>query len=190
MLKKMFMPLAIVANLFTLLAIVAVGFFNIQEVAAQEWLAHLPTEETVCLQQNIYFEARDQSTNGQVAVAWVTLNRVDDPRFPDTICGVVKQAKLDVNGNPIRNQCQFSWYCDGKPDVPGNTPAEQEAWEDARVIAEVVQLDRVRMQFQRDPTGGADHYHADYANPDAVYWTNAGIKTASIDNHVFYQVNW
>ena len=64
----------------------------------------------MCLALNIYFEARDQPLNGQVAVAEVTLNRVTSKKHPNTICGVVKQSNS--------KGCAFSWYCDGKSDIP------------------------------------------------------------------------
>ena len=67
-----------------------------------------------CLATNIYHEARSESTIGKIAVAWVTVNRVNTEQYPDTVCGVVHDAVLDSNGNPKRNKCQFSWYCDGK----------------------------------------------------------------------------
>ena len=64
-----------------------------------------------CLAQNIYFEARDQPTIGQRAVAEVVLNRVHDPRWPDTVCEVIREGptyswKKDY---PIKHRCQFSW---------------------------------------------------------------------------------
>jgi len=70
----------------------------------------------VCLALNIYHEARNQPTIGQVAVGQVVMNRVRDERFPDTVCGVVKQGQTyswqpDL---PIRNKCQFSWWCAGQ----------------------------------------------------------------------------
>lgn len=71
--------------------------------------------ELKCMADNVYFEARNQRGEGQRAVAHVTLNRVSDLNFPDTICGVVKQGKT-WRGNPVKNRCQFSWYCDGKSD--------------------------------------------------------------------------
>ena len=64
----------------------------------------------VCLALNIYFEARNQPTSGQIAVAEVTLNRVASRNYPNTVCGVVKQSN--------KNGCAFSWYCDGKSDKP------------------------------------------------------------------------
>ena len=75
-----------------------------------------------CLSLNVYFEARNQPVAGQVAVAQVTMNRVADPRYPDTVCEVVYDHK------------QFSWYWDGKSD----RPVEEEAWEQAQLIASAV----------------------------------------------------
>ena len=74
-------------------------------------------KEIECLAQNIYHEARSESTAGRMAVALVTLNRVKDQRFPNTICGVVKQTKYYPSGKIDLHSCQFSWYCDGKPDT-------------------------------------------------------------------------
>ena len=79
-------------------------------------------DDTFCLAQNIYFEAGNQPLAGRIAVGQVTLNRKLDEQFPDSICGVVYQAKMRANWRdeivPIRNQCQFSWFCDGKSDIP------------------------------------------------------------------------
>ena len=92
-------------------------------------------EEARCLAENIYHEARNQGTAGWLAVAAVTMNRVIDNRFPNTICEVVFQAetkeswktksKKDILASerifyPIRHRCQFSWYCDGKSDDINN----------------------------------------------------------------------
>ena len=86
-----------------------------------------------CLALNIYHEARSQGTAGIFGVTAVVLNRVNDERFPNTICEVVYQGptreswktkkykNLPVDERiyyPIRNKCQFSWYCDGKNDTP------------------------------------------------------------------------
>ena len=87
-----------------------------------------------CLATNIYHEARSESTIGKIAVAWVTVNRVNTERYPDTICGVVYDAVLDSKGNPKRHQCQFSWYCDGKSDDIKN----KDAWYEAVQIATLV----------------------------------------------------
>ena len=76
-----------------------------------------------CLAQNIYFESRDQSTIGQIAVAEVTLNRVADPRWPNDVCSVVKQGPTYKwkKTYPIKHRCEFSWYCDGKSDKVKDT---------------------------------------------------------------------
>ena len=87
-----------------------------------------------CLAENIYHEARGESTAGKMAVALVTLNRVEDKRFPNTVCGVVKQTKYYPSGRIDLHSCQFSWYCDGKSDKP----IDKKCWEDALLIAEVM----------------------------------------------------
>ena len=87
--------------------------------------------ELYCLAQNIYFEARAEPQAGQYAVADVALNRVQDNRYPNTICEVIKQGPIreswktrkdpDLHDSerkyyPVKNRCQFSWYCDGRAD--------------------------------------------------------------------------
>ena len=81
-------------------------------------------ESVTCLAKNAYFEARNQSILSQIAVSQVVLNRVKSADFPNTVCGVVYEAQISKwykeNMNkevPIRNRCQFSWYCDGKADI-------------------------------------------------------------------------
>jgi len=125
-----------------------------------------------CLQQNIFFEARNQSRIGQVSVAWVTLNRVDAERYPDTICGVVWQEK------------QFSWTHDGKADTPDDNVIAQRAWEDAGVVAEVVVIDWLRAAYLRSPIEDATMYHANYVDP---YWAASYTHVATVDDHLFYR---
>ncbi len=78
-----------------------------------------------CLAEAIYFEARGESLAGQFAVAEVILNRVESPRYPGSICGVVRQ------GADRRGGCQFSYVCDGRPEVI----ADADAWDRAGKIA-------------------------------------------------------
>ena len=78
--------------------------------------------QLTCLAVGIYFEARGEKTAGMAAVANVVINRVHDPRWPDTPCEVLSEGptlKWDANA-PLRDRCQFSFYCDGKSDVPRN----------------------------------------------------------------------
>lgn len=140
-------------------------------------LAMAVSAQMACLAQNVYFEARNQSYNGQLAVAQVVLNRVESDRFPDTICRVIKQGRTDSRGNMIRHQCHFSWYCDGLSDMPKN----EEAWSQALMVAhEAMYLH----ESGHDITNGADHYHAKNVNP---WWTDDMTYTMQIDDHLFYK---
>ena len=120
--------------------------------------------EVECLTQNIYHEARGESVQGQVAVAYVTVNRRDHDYFPNTVCDVVW------------DRGQFSWTNDGVSDDMNN----EEAYRIARNIAEWVYDGK-----EEDPTDGALFYHADYANPS---WNQAMEVSVVIDKHIFY--NW
>lgn len=166
----MLKTVSIIANAATLLGMVAFGAYNIKDASAQERLYHVPAEQKFCLQQNIYFESRNQSELGQRAVAWVTLNRVDDSRYPDTICDVVWQRK------------QFSWTHDGKSDVPGDNILEQRAWKNAGYIMESVLFDYY--QDKNKTVGHAVMFHADYVSP---YWKGSYVEVTTIDNHIFYE---
>ena len=131
--------------------------------------------ERECLAENVYFEARGQGQAGWVAVAQVTLNRVQDTRFPNTICEVVKQGLTYESGHPIKNKCQFSWYCDGKSDNIIN----HKIYDDIIELVNYV-LDQKLFDF----TDGATHYHADYVRPD---WAKTKTKTIEIEDHIFYR---
>tara|TARA_R110000744_G_scaffold88920_2_gene173152 strand:- start:18118 stop:18582 length:465 start_codon:yes stop_codon:yes gene_type:complete len=130
-----------------------------------------------CLAQNIYFEARDQPTAGQVAVATVVLNRVHDPRWPDTVCGVIREGPTYnwKTTYPIKDRCQFSWYCDGKPDVP----QDQRAWSKAVAVAEEVYYS---YGLSVNIVDGATFYHSSYVDPA---WNREYVIT--IEDHIFYK---
>lgn len=137
--------------------------------------------EQHCLALNIYHEARGESQEAQMAVAHVTLNRVASSRFPDSICGVVKQARRDSNGKIIRHACQFSWYCDGKSDAIANNVIEQRAWKRAQRIAKTAtDWHSVGEDFSQ----GALFYHANYVSP---YWVDSFVIVTRIDRHLFYR---
>lgn len=142
----------------------------------------LDIEQRDCLALNIYFESRDQSLVGRIAVADVVLNRVADDYYPDTICEVVTQAIVRKNwkGNilPVRNQCQFSWYCDGLRDEP----QDPRAWLQAVSIA----TDMMQYGDFRGITEGSTHYHATYVEPN---WVNdRGMAyIGMIGDHEFYR---
>ena len=127
------------------------------------------TSAMLCLATAIYFEARNQDLEGQLAVAQVVLERVSDPRFPDTVCGVV------TAGGEIRHRCAFSFYCDGLSD----TPTDKMAFLAAKFVASGAMVG-----FLKDVTGHATHYHAFYVKPD---WARFMRPTAVIGDHIFYR---
>ena len=145
-----------------------------EALVADEWIQ----DEIDCLAKNIYFEARGESLTGKIAVANVTMNRVKHHKYPSTVCAVVTQAKWYVNwkGNrlPKRNQCQFSWFCDGKADEP----VDMRAYKDSVRVAEVV------YHGYRDLTDGSLFYHSTKVEP---YWVASMVRTKSIGAHVFYR---
>ena len=136
----------------------------------------------ICLALNTYHEAKNQSLVGQIATAQVVMNRVEDDRFPNTICEVVKEGPTRPSWEdpkkeyPIRHRCQFSWYCDGKPDTPKN----EKAWRKAQDVAFLVLYNKIQL----DVTEGATHYHATYVRPA---WAKTKKRTTRIEKHIFYR---
>ena len=135
------------------------------------------TEAILCLALNVYHEAKNQPFIGQVAVAQVVMNRVYDERYPNTVCEVVEQGptyswKPDF---PIRNRCQFSWYCDGLSDPP----KEKDACDNAIMVANSVYYGNFE-----DFVEGATHYHAYYVTPE---WASAKTYITRIEDHIFYR---
>ena len=136
----------------------------------------------ICLALNTYHEAKNQSLVGQIATAQVVMNRVEDNRFPNTICEVVKQGPTRPSWEdpkkeyPIKHRCQFSWYCDGKDDTPNN----EKAWRKAQDVAFLVIYDKIKL----DVTEGATHYHATYVKPS---WAKTITRTTRIEKHIFYK---
>jgi spore germination cell wall hydrolase CwlJ-like protein len=134
-------------------------------------------EMLMCLALNVYHESKNQSLIGQIAVAQVTMNRVRDERYPNNVCDVVKQG-LTYKWNPsipIRNKCQFSWYCDGKSDKP----KDEHAWDKAMLVAHGVYYGNLD-----DFVEGATHYHAHYVLPS---WASSKTYITRIDDHIFYR---
>lgn len=124
-----------------------------------------------CLATAIYFEARGEPISGQLAVAQVVMNRVRSSLYPDTICGVVFQ------GQHRRTGCQFSFTCDGLPDVP----REEEQWRLANRLAKQVTDGEV----WNEEIGHATHYHATYVKPA---WRRQLDHVKRVGRHVFYTV--
>ena len=143
-----------------------------------------------CLALNMYHEARGQGSAGLLAVSSVVMNRVKDKRFPNTICEVVHQGPTreswktrqtsdpnDAKFYPIKNRCQFSWYCDGKSDEP----RDKKTYKRILTIAKSIVYNDINFI---DITDGATFYHADYVKPA---WAKVKTRTTRIGNHIFYR---
>lgn len=144
----------------------------------------LMTQDTYCMALNIYHESRSENLAGKFAVADVVMNRVNDRRYPDNICGVIYDAELKPSWKnpddlvPVRNRCQFSWYCDGKSDEP----TETDAWNESILVAYQL-IYEGRMEGL---TEGATHYHTVYIEP---YWARSLDLVGHIGSHIFYREN-
>ena len=136
------------------------------------WLAGLPQASGGaawrCLTEALYFEARGEDVRGQFAVAEVILNRVDSRAFPGSVCAVVNQ------GTGRKYQCQFTYTCDGHPEVV----RDRKTWTRMGKIAELV-LDGA----PRGLTHGALFYHTRAVSPS---WSREFFRTATIGAHYFY----
>ncbi len=139
----------------------------------RDFLAELPKaeggEQWQCLTEALYFEARGESVPGMFAVAEVILNRVDSPRYPDTICGVVNQ------GTGRKYACQFTYTCDGIPEVVN----EPRSWDRVGKVARLL-IDGAPRKLAK----GATHYHTRAVNPN---WAQVYPKVAAIGAHLFYR---
>lgn len=126
--------------------------------------------EQKCLANAIYFESANEPLKGQAAVAQVVLNRVRNPTFPKTICGVVYQNE------DWRNACQFSFACDRIPDIVWS----RSKYKTAQEIAMAVTAGKIYLPEVGDST----HYHAAYVRPN---WAHTMIKVSRIGLHIFYR---
>ena len=130
----------------------------------------------ICMALNVYYEARNQPVEGQMAVTYTVLNRVKDNRYPDKVCDVVYEGQHSkITGMPLRDRCQFSLYCDGKPD----TPHDLDAYRWAEIIVR-----HVWDQQDSDITGGATHYHSIDVKPE---WAKDKTFLGRVGDHLFYR---
>ncbi|MCP2227248.1 spore germination cell wall hydrolase CwlJ-like protein [Pseudomonas silensiensis] len=139
------------------------------EVQAVDPAGKSPLDDAItCMARSIYWEAKGNDTDDMAAVANVVMNRLGHAGFPDTVCAVVKQ------GSETKS-CQFSWWCDGRPD----TVQEETQYALAKEIA------RKALNKQLpDRTGGAMYFHDRTVKPD---WAKEYIKTAEIGMFRFYK---
>jgi spore germination cell wall hydrolase CwlJ-like protein len=143
-----------------------------EEVFSRAWLASQPhprgSSEFQCLAEALYFEARGETIKGQFAVAEVIRNRVKSSRFPNSYCGVINQ------GTGKKHQCQFSYTCDGHPEIVAEPAA----------FAVVARVARATIDGKSpDITNGATFYHTTAVRPS---WSRKFTNTARFGVHLFY----
>jgi N-acetylmuramoyl-L-alanine amidase len=154
----------LISNLLSLFIIIALAMMVFHGKPKQHATRDLSENDLFCMVQNLYHESRGESVLGQAAVAYVTLNRVRSPAYPDSVCDVVWQPG------------QFSWTEDGRSD----RMTELDAIGKAVDIALVVSRGKIK-----DPTGGALHFYAhDKVNP---YWSKAGYRLI-VGEHTFVKM--
>jgi len=141
---------------------------SVQNLESSAITAEVRGNQLNCLTRNIYYEAGHESFEGKVAVAQVTLNRVESGKFPNDICKVVYQKDNALG------LCQFSWYCNGDIKKPKNNAAYKES----EIVARQVLLEEFRLPSLKH----ALYFHGTYINPG---WKRE--KVATIGNHVFYK---
>ncbi|MEN0105315.1 MAG: cell wall hydrolase [Pseudomonas sp.] len=139
------------------------------EVQAVDPAGQEPMDDAItCLSRTIYWEAKGGASEDMEAVANVVLNRLADKAFPDTVCAVVKQGSE-------KSPCQFSWWCDGRPD--------QVEEENRYTIAKEIARKALNQQLP-DRTNGALFFHDRSASVD---WSKTYIKTKEIGSFMFYK---
>ena len=129
-------------------------------------VSRVDTAAQHCVALAMYWEARGEGQQGMLAVGSVVINRVEDDRFPNSVCGVVYQG----GETP---PCQFSWWCDGKSD----RPTHESLWTTSLSLA-----DELLTARPPDPTHGALFFHNTSTRPP---WNRE--QTTRIGHHVFYR---
>ena len=147
-------------------------------------------EELYCLSLNSYWEARGESLDEKLAVAQVVINRLESDDYPDSICDVITEGPireswktkqlpdLDTKDRvfyPVRNRCQFSWYCDGRSDEIRN----MNGWEDSVIAALLAYV-----EYGEARVDGATHYYA-HEKINRPSWAKNMTVTAVLDGHTY-----
>lgn len=176
--KKLTNKFLIIASVFliaiNLLVPVANAYAESNSVL-EEQVGQMFKEEVQCLAENIYYESARESFEGKLAVAQVTLNRVNSGKFPSTVCGVVKQKSV-IQGVMV---CQFSWFCN---KAYTNLVRNSYQWDESVIVAKKALTSAVAHDKLYEQK--AMYYHANYVNPG---WKLQ--KVGQIGNHIFYKEN-
>lgn len=129
-------------------------------------------EALLCVALNVYHEARSEPLEGQIAVAEVVMNRTLSDKYPDHPCLVITQGGEELY------KCQFSWWCDGKPDFP----KDHRAWLKSIGVAYVVMTGK----WGTPVVDGSLFYHNDTVDP---YWAQDMEVVSTIGHHIFLREN-
>ncbi len=158
------MKIVVVSGLVSGILLTAVSYANNTDPVQNFDFSNVtPGQELGCLALNIYHEGRGEARQGQVAIAAVTMNRVNSKYYPDTVCEVVWQRK------------QFSWT---HVASKFHSVTDQEAWRQSLALAQAF-LDGGKVT----EVGNATHYHASSVQP---YWASEDKLVARVGNHYFY----
>jgi spore germination cell wall hydrolase CwlJ-like protein len=146
-----------------------------EEATQQQGGSSLYVEDITCLADTVYFEARSETILGQLAVANVVMNRVFSSNGLDTVCDVVYKGKMSKSGRMIKNKCQFSFYCDGKPERIHDI----EGYNQSSVVA-ALSMSGVYIQGLEEATS----FHAVGSKPK---WAQKKVFLRRVGNHMFYK---
>ena len=169
--KFVFMALALMLSVFMLKWIVIDKLDKYSPIESSQITTAMREKQLSCLSRNIYYEAGSEPFEGKVAVAQVTLNRVNSGQFPNDICKTIYQKNIFYE----KVVCQFSWACDRDS---GTRPPNNINYRESQEVAKKVLLEDFRLPSLKD----AMYYHADYINPG---WKRE--KVAKIGHHIFYK---
>lgn len=155
------------------LSSIVISFMIVLPITSQQQtlsLEHAVSQDVnkqlLCMAKNIYYEAASESFEGKLAVAQVTMNRANSPKFPSTICGVVYQK--------TGNTYQFSWVGENVGPI-----RSKYAWEECLIVAKKALTEK--------------HLHDTIYKTKAMYYHNTSVNpgwklkyVAKIGNHLFY----
>jgi len=141
---------------------------NVMDFIVKKQVSDNYNQQVDCLAKNIYYESASETYEGKLAVAQVTLNRVNSPQYPKDVCGVVYQK--------TQGTCQFSWTCNNADTTTKN----KYQWEESLLIAKRALTQPLLHDIIAKTN--ALYYHANYVNPG---WNKTKV-VARIGNHIFY----
>lgn len=169
--KVLLMVLALMLSVFLLKWTVSDKLAKFEPQESSQITTAMRERQLGCLSKNIYYEAGNEPFEGKVAVAQVTLNRVESGKFPDDVCKTIYQKNIIYE----KVLCQFSWVCDRNS---GQRPPDNANYRESQEVAKKVLLEEFRLPALKE----AMFYHADYINPG---WKRE--KITKIGRHIFYK---